>query len=283
MADLVRVAKALAADHGFRGYIHLKTIPGASEALIAEAGRYADRLSMNVELPNETSLKASRPEKERDADQAGHGDDASRIDDAERGAGAGTIAAAAPPRFAPAGQSTQMIVGADGADRSRDPRRQRVALCVLRLEARLLFGFQSDRPSLRAPADRRDAADARAPALPGRLAAAVLRLLAARTAMQRRPPACSISPSIRSLPGRWRTAACFRSTSTARRASVLLRVPGLGTRAVDRIIASRRTGALRLDDVARLAGAMSRARPFIVTADYQPGRTLDDARPARRG
>ena len=58
----------------------------------------------------------------------------------------------------------------------------------------------------------------------------------------------------------------------------LLRVPGLGTRAVDRIIASRRIGKLRLDDVARLTASISRARPFITTVDWQPGTTLDDAR-----
>jgi predicted DNA-binding helix-hairpin-helix protein len=58
----------------------------------------------------------------------------------------------------------------------------------------------------------------------------------------------------------------------------LLRVPGLGTRAVDRIIASRRSGKLRLSDVARLTGAISRARPFIMTSDWQPGSLLDNAR-----
>ena len=63
MEDLVRVAQALRIEHGFRGYIHLKTIPGASQDLIAEAGLFADRLSMNVELPNETSLAAYAPEK----------------------------------------------------------------------------------------------------------------------------------------------------------------------------------------------------------------------------
>jgi predicted DNA-binding helix-hairpin-helix protein len=57
----------------------------------------------------------------------------------------------------------------------------------------------------------------------------------------------------------------------------LLRVPGLGTRAVDRIVASRRTVALRLLDVGRLSGALTRARPFIVTADWRPTRVLDDA------
>src|SRR5580698_8125191 len=63
MADLVRVAKKLRIENGYRGYIHLKTIPGASDELIAEAGLYADRLSMNIELPNENSLKQFAPEK----------------------------------------------------------------------------------------------------------------------------------------------------------------------------------------------------------------------------
>ena len=63
MEDMVRVAKTLRETHGFRGYIHLKTIPGASAELIEQAGRYADRLSMNVELPSERSLQAFAPEK----------------------------------------------------------------------------------------------------------------------------------------------------------------------------------------------------------------------------
>jgi predicted DNA-binding helix-hairpin-helix protein len=57
----------------------------------------------------------------------------------------------------------------------------------------------------------------------------------------------------------------------------LLRVPGLGTKAVSRILASRRTGRLRLDDVARLTGSIARARPFLTALDWHPGATLDDA------
>src|SRR6202012_3901648 len=63
MEDMVRGAKTLRETHLFRGYIHLKTIPGASDDLIAEAGLYADRLSMNIELPSERSLQAFAPEK----------------------------------------------------------------------------------------------------------------------------------------------------------------------------------------------------------------------------
>src|SRR5690606_3223736 len=63
MSDIVRVAKALRLEHGFRGYIHLKTIPGASAELLDEAGLYTDRLSMNVEMPIEAALQRLAPEK----------------------------------------------------------------------------------------------------------------------------------------------------------------------------------------------------------------------------
>ncbi|MGK9568628.1 putative DNA modification/repair radical SAM protein, partial [Salmonella enterica subsp. enterica] len=58
------VAKLLREEHDFRGYIHLKTIPEADPALIAEAGRYADRLSVNIELPTDKSLQTLAPEKQ---------------------------------------------------------------------------------------------------------------------------------------------------------------------------------------------------------------------------
>src|SRR5688500_11877459 len=64
MEQLVRVARTLRVEHDFQGYIHLKTIPHASAALVAEAGRWADRLSINVELPTEESLRRLAPEKD---------------------------------------------------------------------------------------------------------------------------------------------------------------------------------------------------------------------------
>src|SRR5690348_9986782 len=119
MADLVRVAKSLRTEHGFRGYIHLKTIPGASEELVAEAGIYADRLSMNVELPSEQSLAAFAPEKSLASIKKGLALTRARIDDAadaRKRLSAGDVGRVCPPNFAPAGQSTQIIVGADRAD-----------------------------------------------------------------------------------------------------------------------------------------------------------------------
>ncbi len=64
MECLVRVVKDLRTVHRFNGYIHLKSIPGASQELVNEAGRYADRMSVNIEIPNEQSLKRLAPDKD---------------------------------------------------------------------------------------------------------------------------------------------------------------------------------------------------------------------------
>ena len=73
MGELVEVARRLRIEHDFRGYIHLKTIPDAAPELLAQAGRYADRLSVNVELPKTESLQKLAPDKERAHDQARDG------------------------------------------------------------------------------------------------------------------------------------------------------------------------------------------------------------------
>src|SRR5689334_10859019 len=65
MERLVRIAKKLRTEHNFNGYIHLKAIPGASDDLLQEAGLYADRLSVNIEMPTEAGLKLLAPDKNR--------------------------------------------------------------------------------------------------------------------------------------------------------------------------------------------------------------------------
>ena len=107
MEMLVEVARTLRQEHRFGGYIHLKTIPDASPELLSAAARWADRLSINVEMPTEGGLKSLAPEKNlRDIRQA-MGRLRLGIDEAK--------AEKKAPRFAPAGQSTQMIVGADAS------------------------------------------------------------------------------------------------------------------------------------------------------------------------
>ncbi len=108
MERLLRVVKKLRTEERFNGYIHLKTIPGASEELLREAGLYADRMSINLEIPTETGLKLLAPEKSHEAvskplhliDQAitQYKDERKHIRKA--------------PHFVPAGQSTQLVVGA---------------------------------------------------------------------------------------------------------------------------------------------------------------------------
>jgi putative DNA modification/repair radical SAM protein len=108
MERLTAIVRDLRTVHRFNGYIHLKTIPGASQELLTEAGRYADRMSINIEIPNEESLKAVAPEKDHQSiflpmSQIQQGvlenkEDRKKFRHA--------------PHFVPAGQSTQMIVGA---------------------------------------------------------------------------------------------------------------------------------------------------------------------------
>ena len=108
MERLVAIVRKLRTEHRFNGYIHLKSIPGASQELLSQAGLYADRMSVNIEIPKEESLKLLAPEKDHQSVfqpmkliQQGvleNKEDRRRFHHA--------------PRFVPAGQSTQMIVGA---------------------------------------------------------------------------------------------------------------------------------------------------------------------------
>lgn len=111
MEQLVRVAKTLRTEHDFRGYIHLKLIPEADPALVEEAGLYADRLSANVELPRDEALRRLAPQKDVNVIKQAMG----RVRLKVEAARPGPKDRARPPKFAPAGQSTQLIIGADGA------------------------------------------------------------------------------------------------------------------------------------------------------------------------
>ncbi|HEX8313564.1 MAG TPA: putative DNA modification/repair radical SAM protein [Flavisolibacter sp.] len=110
MERLVLIARKLRNEHKFNGYIHLKTIPGASEELIKEAGLYADRLSVNVEMPTEQSLKLLAPDKKREDMIRPMTILRNEIIAAREETKA--IVKAKPRLFAPAGQSTQMVIGA---------------------------------------------------------------------------------------------------------------------------------------------------------------------------
>jgi putative DNA modification/repair radical SAM protein len=279
MEQVVAVARKLREEHHFRGYIHLKTIPEADEALIGEAGKYADRLSINIEMPLETSLAKFAPEKDQRAIRRTMGRLRLKLDEAEDADK--TATRARPPRFAPAGQSTQMIVGADGADDRT----------ILDTSANLYGAYKLKRVYYSAFSPIPDASRAlplRAPPLvrEHRLYQADWLMRFYGFAEQEIVDEAEgmlpldIDPKLA-----WALRHRERFPLDVNRASreELLRVPGFGTRTVDRIIATRRMAAIRFADLPRLHVIRNKALPFIVLSDYRPSpATLDSAGLATR-
>jgi putative DNA modification/repair radical SAM protein len=279
MEQVVSVARQLREVHHFRGYIHLKTIPEADDALIAEAGKYADRLSINIEVPEEESLARLAPEKDVRAIRRTMGRLRLRLDEAQEAGKAATKAK--PPRFAPAGQSTQMIVGADTADDKT----------ILDTSANLYGSYQLKRVYYSAFSPIPDASRA----LP--LLAPPLvrehRLYQADWLM--RFYGFDVGEIVEDAGGMlpldidpklaWALRHRDRFPLDVNRASreELLRVPGFGAKAVDRIIATRRATSIRVADLARLHIIRNKALPFIVLSDHRPPAQLPDgARLAER-
>ncbi len=257
MEQVTEVARCLREEHGFRGYIHLKTIPDADPGLLAKAGRYADRLSINVELPTGAGLTRLAPEKDSRSIRKTMGRVRMSIDAAkERGA----------PRFAPAGQSTQLIVGADdGSDRQ-----------ILDLTTNLYGAYGLRRVYFSAFSPIPDASAALPPqAAPllreHRLYQAdwLLRFYGFRAEELTSEADANLSLEMDPKLA-WALAHREEFPLDVNRASreQLLRVPGMGVRSVDRILLARRHRRLRLDDLRRLRLSLAKVAPFVVTADH---------------
>jgi len=277
MEELVRVARTLREEHLFAGYIHLKIIPNAAPELVTEAGRWADRLSTNIELPTDTALERLAPEKRPAEIRTAMARLRGRLEEAAA-AGKGR---AGPDKFAPAGQSTQMIVGADGADDA----------AILTRAAGLYSGYRLRRVYYSAFSPIPDAS-ARLPLKPPPLlrehrlyqADWLIRFYGFEVPEivaggQGGHLDLAIDPKLA-----WALRHRQRFPVDVNRADreMLLRVPGLGIGGVERILASRRHQRLRLDDVARMTAAIDKVRPFIVAADWSPGALTDDARLRRK-
>jgi putative DNA modification/repair radical SAM protein len=268
MEQIVEVARCLREDHHFRGYIHLKTIPEADDALITQAGKYADRLSINIELPSESSLSRLAPEKDVRAIRRTMGRLRLKLDEA-----ADTSTRAKPPRFAPAGQSTQMIVGADAETDQ----------AILETSANLYGSYRLKRVYYSAFSPIPDSSRAlplKAPPLvrEHRLYQAdwLMRFYGFEIGEIVNPQhsmlPLDIDPKLA-----WALRNRDRFPLDVQRASreELLRVPGFGTKAVDRILVARRHTSIRAADLSRLHVPRSKALPFIILADHRP-RALSD-------
>ncbi len=265
MEQVVRVARILREEHGFRGYIHLKTIPDADPALLLEAGRYADRLSINVELPTEGSLAALAPEKDLPGIKRSMGRMRLRIDEAR--------AERKSPRFAPAGQSTQVIIGADSSsDRT-----------ILGMSTNLYGAYGLRRVYYSAFSPIPDASAS----LPPNHAPLVREHRLYQADWLMRFYGFSAPELVTDTVGNldlaidpklsWALAHREQfpvDVNTAAR-EALLRIPGMGVKSVNAILRARRYRRLRLDDLARLRLPIAKIGPFVLAAGHQPGGALD--------
>ncbi|MBV9558372.1 MAG: putative DNA modification/repair radical SAM protein [Pseudolabrys sp.] len=267
MEQLVEVARQLREVHHFRGYIHLKAIPEASQDLIAQAGRHADRLSINIELPTENGLKTFAPEKKTTTIKTTMAGLKLKLDEAQ--------AEKRAPRFSPSGQSTQMIVGADGASDATILGTSSSLYASYGLR-RIYYSAFSPIPDssktlpLAAPPLQREHRLYQADWLMRYYGFAAGEITAGEPAGMLD---LDIDPK---LSWALRHRAQFPVDVNTADRDILLRVPGLGARTVDRIVESRRHRILRLDDIARLSGAIRRARPFIITPDHRPTQDIDN-------
>ncbi len=272
MEQLVRVAKTLRTEHDFRGYIHLKLIPEADPALVEEAGLYADRLSANVELPRDEALRRLAPQKDVNVIKQAMG----RVRLKVEAARPGPKDRARPPKFAPAGQSTQLIIGADGAPDTE----------ILDRSAALYGGYGLRRVYYSAFSPIPDASSALPLSKPPLMREH--RLYQADWLMRFygfSPPEIgaatvdgmldlAIDPKLA-----WALAsrASFPVDVNTGPREMLLRVPGLGVKSVNRIVQVRRWRTLRLEDVGRLCRGIDKVRPFITALDWTPGGLTDAA------
>jgi putative DNA modification/repair radical SAM protein len=273
MEQIVEVARSLREDHDFRGYIHLKAIPDADPGLVRQAGIHADRVSINIELPTTSGLRSLAPEKDGARIEAAMKDMKFSIKDA--GEAARRFKSA--PKFAPAGQSTQMIVGADGAN-DREIISKASSLYDRHALRRVYYSAFSPIPDasavlpLKRPPLMREHRLYQADWLMRFYGFTPADVQSATNAQGMRP--LDIDPKLA-----WALKYRDNFPVDVNRAprEMLARVPGLGTKAVDRILSSRRWRRLRLDDVARLTLSLAKVRPFIATLDWRPTLLTDRA------
>ena len=272
MEELVRVARMLREEHDFRGYIHLKLIPEADPELVAQAGLYADRLSANIELPRDEALARLAPQKDVGVIKRTMGQVRQRVEAARPA----KKDRKRPPRFAPGGQSTQLIIGADGAPDGE----------ILERSASLYGGYGLRRVYYSAFSPIPDSSAQLPLSKPPLIREH--RLYQADWLMRfygfSAPEIASATPdgmldlAVDPKLG-WALAnrAHFPVDVNLAERETLLRVPGLGVRSVDRILKVRRYRTLRLEDVQRLTRSLDKIRPFITTLDWTPGGLTDAA------
>ena len=268
MEQLIEVARLLREVHRFGGYIHLKTIPGCDQRLIAKAGLFADRLSANIELPTQQDLVQLAPEKKSVVIESTMASIASQKDEADENRRKSRLA----PAFAAAGQSTQMIVGATHA-KDRD----------ILSTATHLYGSYKLRRVYYTGFSPYPEADIRLPIKPAPLVREH-RLYQADWLMRfygftagelttDEQPDLSLTEDPKTTWAKTHPE-FFPVDLNAAPREALLRIPGIGYKSVDRVLSIRKYHALSTDDLRKLNVRVKSALPFIIATDHAPAAVL---------
>ena len=261
MEQVIQVAKTLREVHHFKGYIHLKTIPEASDELIAEAGKYADRISINIELPRQKDLENLAPEKNvsrtREAMHEISGKITAHKEEKSRKKG----------NFA-TGQSTQMIVGADQSQDSHFLKRAGDLYGNFKLRRVYYSAFSpipdsSARLPLKAPPLVREHRLYQADWLMRFYGYAVNEI----TTTEQPNLDLDIDPK---LSWALRNRHFFPIDLNRAPLEMLYRIPGLGIRNAKRITSIRRYSGIRMQDLIKLRVNLKKTLPFMITSDHNP-------------
>ncbi|AFT78790.1 Radical SAM [Alteromonas macleodii str. 'Black Sea 11'] len=270
MESMVRIAKSLRIDHGFKGYIHLKTIPNASPELQAEAGLYADRLSINIEMPTQVSLNKYAPEKDLGAIHGSMNTLKDKIDEHKVDK---TYSGKRLPRFAPGGQSTQMIIGADDSNDK----------VILGTSVKLYGQQKLRRVYYSAFSPIPDASEV----LPLKPAPLIREHRLYQADWLLRFYGFGLDEIVHNdmldmehdpkLAWALRNRHIFPIDLNKADKMLLLRVPGLGARTVQKILAIRRYTKLSWFDLTKMRLPLQKLKPFITVSDYSPSIHLLDS------
>jgi putative DNA modification/repair radical SAM protein len=269
MEQLILVAKTLRQTHKFGGYIHLKTIPGCSEQLVAQAGIFADRLSANIELPTQTDLVQLAPEKKSAViENTMNQIHTLKLQSEEERRQSRLAPHLQPQKFAAAGQSTQMVVGATDTD-------DRQILAT----ATHLYGQYKMRRIYYTGFSPFPEADSRLSLKPTPLVREhrlyqsdwLIRFYGFRASelTSEENPSLSLTEDPKTTWARTHPEFFPVDVNAAPR-EVLLRVPGIGYQNVERILSIRRYHRLVLKDLRTLHVRVKQALPYLITPDHLP-------------
>ncbi len=258
MERLVRVAKKLRLEHNFNGYIHLKSIPGASDELMKEAGLYADRLSINIEIPTEKGLKLLAPDKSHSEMIKPMGlvkNELALYKEEKK-------IFRKVPKFAPAGQSTQMIVGATNE----------TDLKIIKVADHFYQNFNLKRVYYSGYVPVLE--DSRLPSIHSQVpmqrenrlyqADWLMRFYGfeANEILEPSNPFLDLEVDPK-LAWALRNREKFPVNINTAPKEMLLRIPGIGTKSVGKILMARRFQKLNLDNLKKMGVAINRAKYFV--------------------